>query len=171
MDIVRRNRKAKVVATLGPASSSREMIEKLSRAGADVFRINMSHASHDLMRDLVARIRQVEASVGRPIAILGDLQGPKLRVGLFAEGKAVLEPGQTFTLDNNPEPGDTTRVHLPHPEILASVEAGHRLLIDDGKLQLKAVATEPGKIICTVVTGTKISDRKGVSLPDTDLPV
>ncbi|PHP66089.1 pyruvate kinase [Zhengella mangrovi] len=171
MNAARRIRKAKVVATLGPASSSREMIEKLSRAGADVFRINMSHASHDLMRDLVARIREVETAVGRPIAILGDLQGPKLRVGTFAGGKAALEPGQTFVLDDRDEPGDSTRVHLPHPEILASVEPGHRLLIDDGKLQLKAVSTEPGRIICTVVTGTKISDKKGVSLPDTDLPV
>ena len=168
---MRRNRKAKIVATLGPASSSAEMIRKLHEAGADVFRINMSHASHDLMRELVGLIRQVERDIGRPIAILGDLQGPKLRVGKFAEGKAALTPGQAFTLDDNPEPGDATRVHLPHPEILQSVEPGHRLLIDDGKLQLVAEACDGKSIRCKVVTGTKISDKKGVSLPDTELPV
>jgi pyruvate kinase len=168
---MRRNRKVKILATLGPASSDEAMIRKLFDAGADVFRINMSHASHDLMRELVARIRRVEKDVGRPIGILGDLQGPKLRVGKFANGAVELEPGQTFTLDNRQEPGDKTRVFLPHPEILASVEPGHRLLIDDGKLALRCDATDGQALTCTVVAGTKISDKKGVSLPDTDLPV
>lgn len=168
---MRRSRKVKILATLGPASSEEHMIKRLFEAGADVFRINMSHADHDLMRTLVGRIRNVEREVGRPIAILADLQGPKLRVGKFANGSETLSAGQTFTLDNNPEPGDATRVFLPHPEILASVEAGHRLLIDDGKLQLRAIETDGTKIVCTVISGTRISDRKGVSLPDTDLPV
>jgi pyruvate kinase len=123
------------------------------------------------MRTLVKRIRTVEQGVGRPIGILADLQGPKLRVGKFANGKETLEVGQAFTLDSDPTPGDSTRVYLPHPEILASVEPGHRLLIDDGKLQLKAVKTDGKTIVCTVVAGTTISDKKGVSLPDTDLPV
>src|SRR5690606_572778 len=109
--------------------------------------------------------------VGRPICILADLQGPKLRVGKFANGSEALAPGDTVTLDDDPTPGDATRVHLPHPEILRSVEPGHRLLIDDGKLMLRAVETDGRRIVCTVVSGTKISDRKGVSLPDTDLPV
>jgi pyruvate kinase len=103
---VKRGRKVKILATLGPSSSTEEMIAKLHNAGADVFRINMSHASHDLMRDLVKRIRAVEKSIGRPIGILADLQGPKLRVGTFANGSVELEPGQTFTLDSNEEPGD-----------------------------------------------------------------
>jgi pyruvate kinase len=168
---MRRSRKVKILATLGPASSEEHMIKRLFEAGADVFRINMSHADHDLMRTLVARIRKVESEVGRPIGILADLQGPKLRVGKFASGSVELVPGQTFTLDNDATPGDSTRVHLPHPEILKSVEAGHHLLIDDGRLKLRAVETDGKKIVCTVISGTKISDRKGVSLPDTDLPV
>ena len=134
---MRRNRKAKILATLGPASSEEAMIQKLHEAGADLFRINMSHASHDLMRTLIQRIRAVEARCGRPIGILADLQGPKLRVGKFAEGKVELKPGQTFTLDSNEALGDATRVFLPHPEILQAVKAGHRLLIDDGKLHLR----------------------------------
>jgi len=168
---MRRSRKVKILATLGPASSDEETIKRLFEAGADVFRINMSHTDHDAMRALVARIRNVEKDAGRPIGILADLQGPKLRVGKFAKGSEELKIGQTFTLDDDTTPGDGKRVHLPHPEILKSVEPGHRLLIDDGRLQLKAVKADGKRIVCTVVSGTKISDRKGVSLPDTDLPV
>ncbi len=168
---MRRNRKVKILATLGPASSEEAMIQKLHEAGADLFRINMSHASHDMMRTLIERIRSVEKKSGRPIGILCDLQGPKLRVGKFANTKVTLTPGQTFTLDNNEAPGDENRVYLPHPEILEAVKAGDRLLIDDGKLALKAVEVDGKKIVCTVVAGTSISDRKGVSLPDTILTV
>lgn len=168
---MKRNRKVKILATLGPASSEEAMIQKLHEAGADLFRINMSHASHDVMRMLIGRIRAVEARCGRPIGILADLQGPKLRVGKFAEGKVDLKVGQTFTLDSNDAPGDNTRVYLPHPEILEAVKPGHRLLIDDGKLHLDAVKCDGKSIVCTVISGTKISDRKGVSLPDTLLGV
>lgn len=168
---MKRNRRVKILATLGPASAEEEMIQKLHEAGADLFRINMSHASHDVMRTLISRIRSVEARCGRPIGILADLQGPKLRVGKFKDGKVDLVPGQTFTLDNRDEPGDATRVFLPHPEILESVKAGDRLLIDDGKLHLRADEVDGTKIVCTVIAGTKISDRKGVSLPDTLLGV
>ncbi|MGQ5719447.1 pyruvate kinase [Pseudochrobactrum asaccharolyticum] len=168
---MRRARKVKILATLGPASSEEAVIEKLFEAGADVFRINMSHADHDLMRELVRRIRNVERKLGRPIGILADLQGPKLRVGKFKDGKVELTPGQIFTLDDNETPGDETRVFLPHPEILQAVQAGDRLLIDDGRLALQAEATDGKSIRCKVISGTKISDRKGVSLPDTTLPV
>ncbi|MCU0830952.1 MAG: pyruvate kinase [Rhizobiaceae bacterium] len=168
---MKRARKVKILATLGPASSEEHQIQKLWESGADAFRINMSHCSHDLMRTLVGRIRAVEARVGRPIAILGDLQGPKLRVGTFANKGEDLKPGQFFTLDDNPAPGDATRVHLPHPEILSSVEPGHRLLIDDGKMQLVCEETDGKALTCRVVSGTRISDKKGVSLPDTTLPV
>ncbi|TCT42827.1 pyruvate kinase [Martelella mediterranea] len=168
---MRRYRKVKILATLGPASSEEEQIQALHEAGADLFRINMSHASHDLMRTLIKRIRNVEARCGRPIGILCDLQGPKLRVGKFMDGKVELEIGQTFTLDDNEEPGNEKRVYLPHPEILQSVQPGHRLLIDDGKLQLRAEKCDGKSIECTVIAGTTISDRKGVSLPDTLLGV
>ena len=168
---MRRNRKVKILATVGPASSEEPMLRKLFEAGADVFRINMSHSSHDLMRELVRRIRNVELAVKRPIGILCDLQGPKLRVGKFENVKVELTEGQTFTLDDNPAPGNTERVHLPHPEILQSVQPGHRLLIDDGKLALLAEASDGKSIRCKVISGTVISDKKGVSLPDTVLPV
>ncbi|WP_136660870.1 pyruvate kinase [Nitratireductor sp. XY-223] len=168
---MKRLRKVKILATLGPASSEEDMIQKLHEAGADLFRINMSHSSHDLMRTLIERIRTVEKRCGRPIGILADLQGPKLRVGKFADGAVELLPGQTFTLDKDESPGTAMRVHLPHPEIFAAVEPGHRLLIDDGRLQLKAETSDGDTIVCKVVSGTKISDRKGVSLPDTTLGV
>lgn len=168
---MRRARKVKILATLGPASSDEAVIEKLFEAGADVFRINMSHADHDLMRELVRRIRNVERKLGRPIGILADLQGPKLRVGKFKDGKVELTPGQIFTLDDDETLGDENRVFLPHPEILQAVQAGDRLLIDDGRLALQAEATDGKSIRCKVISGTKISDRKGVSLPDTTLPV
>ncbi|MCO5064660.1 MAG: pyruvate kinase [Rhizobiaceae bacterium] len=168
---MRRSRKVKILATLGPASSETVMIRKLFDAGADTFRINMSHTDHETMRTLVGRIRAIEDEVGRPIGILADLQGPKLRVGKFANGKEELAVGQTFILDDDPTPGTSERVQLPHPEILTSVQPGDRLLIDDGKLQLKAVTVDGRKIVSKVIAGTRISDRKGVSLPDTDLPV
>ena len=166
---MKRGRKVKILATLGPASNNEEMIGKLYEAGADVFRINMSHSSHDMMRELVQTIRNVEKRAGRPIGILADLQGPKLRVGMFKEGKVVLEQGQTFTLDDDPTEGDTTRVYLPHPEILEAVQPGHRLLIDDGRLALVAEQSDGKSITCKVVSGTNISNKKGVSLPDTTL--
>ncbi|MGN6551187.1 MAG: pyruvate kinase, partial [Pararhizobium sp.] len=166
---MKRLRKVKILATLGPASSEEEMIEKLHQAGADLFRINMSHTSHDLMRTLIERIRAVEERSGRPIGILADLQGPKLRVGKFKDTTVHLEIGQTFTLDDDETPGDNTRVFLPHPEILQAVRPGDRLLIDDGRLALRAEKCDGKSIVTTVVSGTKISDRKGVSLPDTTL--
>lgn len=168
---MRRQRRIKILATLGPVSSDSAMIRKLFEAGADVFRINMSHTPHDKMRELVKTIRNVESSYGRPIGILVDLQGPKLRVGAFADGGVQLKNGEAFTLDSNPEPGDGARVHLPHPEILAALRPGHALLIDDGKLKLIAEETSSERAVTRVVVGGRISDRKGVSLPDTDLPV
>ncbi|WP_196260569.1 pyruvate kinase [Pelagibacterium limicola] len=168
---MRRNRRVKILATLGPASSDQSVIEELVRAGADVFRINMSHASHDLLRETVAKIRSIEKSAKYPIGILVDLQGPKLRIGRFADGAVTLAKGETFTLDASDAPGDKTRVHLPHPEILSAAKPGERLLLDDGKIELRVTACSPEAINCEVVYGGKLSDRKGVSLPDTILEV
>ena len=167
---MRRLRRTKIVATLGPASSGQSVIAKLFTAGADVFRINMSHTSHERMRELVAAIRAVETEHGRPIGILVDLQGPKLRVGSFANGPATLIKGETFVLDGDSRPGDAARVHLPHPEIFAAVEPGHTLLLDDGKIRLVATEVEGERIVTRVEVGGKLSDRKGVSLPDTVIP-
>lgn len=168
---MRRLRRVKILATLGPASGEEETIEELARAGADIFRINMSHASHDLLVETVKRIRSVEARIGHPLGVLVDLQGPKLRVGTFEGGSAMLASGDTFTLDGSKTPGTKERVNLPHPEILDSVGVGDRLLLDDGKIELKATKTGSGSIETTVVHGGKLSDKKGVSLPDTLLGV
>ena len=168
---MKRDRRVKILATLGPASSDPETIEKLFRAGADVFRINMSHTNHERLAALVATIRSIETRVGRPIGILADLQGPKLRLGAFADGPVDLAAGALFVLDGDPTPGDAKRVRLPHPEILEAVEVGHHLLIDDGKVKLRCVEKRGHTIVATVVVAGRVSDRKGVSLPDTDLPI
>ncbi|WP_439924671.1 pyruvate kinase [Nitrobacter sp. JJSN] len=168
---MRRLRRIKILATLGPASSDSAMVRRLFEAGADVFRINMSHTTHDKMRELVATIRNVEGSYGRPIGILVDLQGPKLRLGSFADGPVQLNNGDTFVLDSDKTPGDNTRVHLPHPEILTALRPGHTLLLDDGKVRLIAEETSSERAVTRVVVGGRMSDRKGVSLPDTDLPM
>jgi pyruvate kinase len=146
------------------------MIARLFQAGADVFRINMSHTTHERMRELVVSIRAIEAEHGRPIGILVDLQGPKLRVGSFAAGPVMLTKDAVFALDADPTPGDATRAHLPHPEIFAAVQPGHTLLLDDGKIRLTALEVAPQRILTRVEVAGKLSDRKGVSLPDSVLP-
>ena len=168
---MRRLRRCKILATLGPASADQGTIAALHRAGADVFRINMSHADHDGMRERIAMIRAVEQEVGRPIGILLDLQGPKLRVGTFRDGGALLAKNDVFTLDSDSTPGDATRVFLPHPEILRALAPGHAVLIDDGKIRLRVVEAFPDHATAVVEVPGRISNRKGVSLPHTDLPV
>jgi pyruvate kinase len=166
----RRSRRVKIIATLGPASADRETLSTLFEAGADVFRINMSHASHDAMREQVAMIRSLEEVHNRPIGILVDLQGPKLRLGQFANGGAEVHKADAFVLDADAAPGDATRVQLPHPEILSSLEAGHRILIDDGKVMLRVTEAEPTRAVTVVEVAGRLSNRKGVSLPDTTIP-
>jgi pyruvate kinase len=164
---MRRQRRTKIVATLGPASSDQATIERLFVAGADVFRINMSHTPHDAMRGYVKAIRAIEQKLSRPIGILVDLQGPKLRLDTFKDGGVQLVEGETFVLDADKKPGDGRRAHLPHPEVLAALESGHRLLVDDGKVQLVVTEATPSRAVTRVVVGGRVSDRKGVSLPDT----
>ena len=168
---MRRNRKVKILATLGPASASPEMIEKLFMAGADVFRINMSHTNHELLAQYHGIIRKLEARIGRPIGILADLQGPKLRIGTFAQKEVTLTPGESFTLDSDATPGDASRVHLPHPEIFASVKLGDNLLLNDGRIRVEVTGLEEGRIQTRVIYGGILSARKGVNLPDTVLPL
>jgi pyruvate kinase len=170
MQLQVRRRRVKIIATLGPASADRKTIAALFAAGADVFRINMSHASHDVMRERVATIREVEEETGRPIGILVDLQGPKLRLGTFANGAVNLHHGEAFVLDGDPTPGGQSRVYLPHPEILNSLAKGHRILIDDGKVMLRVAAAEGGRALTVVEVAGRVSDKKGVSLPDTTIP-
>ena len=166
-----RSRKVKILATLGPASSDAGMIRQLMLAGADAFRINMSHGDQKQKAKLVEAIRALEKEFGRPSTILFDLQGPKLRVGHFAGGKAVLEKGQKFVLDRDEKAGDATRVELPHPELFEAIRSGANLLIDDGKVRLNVLEADGNRIVTEVKVGGTVSDNKGVNVPDVVVPI
>ncbi len=166
-----RRRKVRVLATLGPASRSPEMIRKLYLAGADAFRVNMSHGAHEDHAQSIAAIRALEKELNRPTTILADLQGPKLRVGTFRDGIVTLNKGDLFILDRDPAPGDDTRVCLPHREIFEALEPGTRLLIDDGKLVLRVQKASLDVIETLVEVGGALSDRKGVNVPDVVVPL
>ena len=168
---MRRHRSVKVVATLGPASSDYETIKELYMAGADVFRLNMSHGSHGQVKIWHETIRMVERDVKRPIAILADLQGPKLRVGSFAGGKAELKANDLFRLDMSDNKGDAKRVQLRHKEIYSVLKPGSSILINDGKIRLKVLEGGANYLNCKVVVGGMISNNKGVNIPDTVLPL
>lgn len=168
---MRRERKVKIVATLGPASSSPEKLRELHDAGVDTFRINMSHADHDTLNSLVTEIRSIEKECKRPIGILADLQGPKHRLSTFTDDSIELTVGSEFVLDSNDIAGDTSRVYLPHPEIFEATKQGHRLLLDDGKVRLRCLSNDGKRIVTQVEVGIGLSSRKGVSMPDSDLSV
>jgi pyruvate kinase len=164
-------RKVRIVATLGPASVDPAFIERLYEAGADVFRVNMSHSSHEVLKERHTAVRAVEKRVGRPIGLLVDLQGPKLRIGTFAQGRVTLASGEAFRLDLDPVPGDATRVCLPHRKIFAALAPGASLLLDDGKLRLEIREAGSDFASTTIRVGGVLSDHKGVNLPDTVLPI
>jgi pyruvate kinase len=169
--IAPRSRKVRVLATLGPASNTPEMIRKLYLAGADAFRINMSHGAHAEKAVVIAAIRAMEKELGRPTTVLVDLQGPKLRVGTFAEGAVELPVGALFVLDHDPTPGDASRVRLPHREIFAALEPDARLLLDDGKLVLRVLDVAPDRILTRVEVGGRLSNHKGLNVPDVIVPM
>jgi pyruvate kinase len=168
---MRRERHVKIVATLGPASSDLPSIQALFAAGADVFRLNFSHGTQQQHQERVEIIRRIERESGRPIAILLDLQGPKLRVGSFASGPVTLEAGADFRLDLDAAPGTAARAPLPHPEIFAALKPGAELLLDDGKLRLRVEQCGPGFARTCVINGGVLSDRKGVNVPGVVLPL
>jgi pyruvate kinase len=168
---MRRLRSAKIVATLGPASAGRERIQALFEAGVDVFRLNFSHGSHDDHRKLFDHIRGIESDTGRPIGILADMQGPKLRLGNFAEGRIELAAGAHFRLDLDDRVGDQSRAPLPHPEIFQAIEPGTELLIDDGKVRLKVIECGPDYAETECLVGGTLSNHKGVNVPNVVLPI
>ena len=168
---MRRQRNIKIVATLGPSSSDYETIKALHLAGADVFRLNMSHGAHEEIAERHKVIRQIEAELNSPIAILADLQGPKLRVGPFENGFEELTENGKFRLDLRDDVGTKSRVQLPHPEIFQALHEGAHLLINDGKIKLMVEKCGPDFADCLVVNGGEISDRKGVNVPDVILPL
>jgi pyruvate kinase len=168
---MRRQRSAKIVATLGPASGAPKAIAALFEAGVDVFRLNFSHGERDEHKARIAAIRGLEQKVERPIGIMADLQGPKLRLGKFAKGKIALKIGQKFRLDLDKAPGDTTRAPLPHSEIFAALDRGTEILLDDGRVRLDVVKHGKDFAETTVRAGKELSDRKGVNLPGAILPL
>jgi pyruvate kinase len=168
---MRRRRSAKIVATLGPASSTPERIAALFEAGVDVFRLNFSHGTREDHRARFEAIRRVESVTGRPIGILADLQGPKLRLGTFAEGRIELTAGARFHLDLGREAGDENRAPLPHPEIFQALRPGTELLLDDGRVRLQVEACGVGFADTRCLVGGALSDRKGVNVPNVELPL
>ena len=168
---MRRLRKAKIVATLGPSSSERATILALAQAGADVFRLNFSHGTHEQHKARLELIRAIETEIDRPIGVLLDLQGPKLRIGTFSAGSIHLSAGQHFSLDMSDQPGDETLVSLPHPEIFAALQIGSELLLDDGRVRLEVLSCNPRQAATVVRAGGALSDRKGVNVPGVVLPL
>ncbi len=166
-----RARKTRIVATLGPASTSREEIERLFLAGVDVFRLNFSHGTHEDHKARYDVIRQIEKDLGHPIGIMADMQGPKLRVGKFKDGKIALTIGQTLRFDLSDEPGDEKRVQLPHPEIIRAMNVGDRMLMDDGKVQTIVREKGDSHLIVEVTGGNALSNNKGVNVPGVILPI
>jgi pyruvate kinase len=166
-----RARRARIVATLGPASRDPARVRELATAGADVFRVNFSHGSHDDHARSIQTVRQAEAAVGRPLAVLADLQGPKIRLGEFADGVVRLKTGQDLRLDLKSTPGDASRVGVPHPEVFAALRSGAQVLLDDGKVRLRVVAHGPDYADTIVEAGDQLSDHKGVNLPNLSIPI
>ncbi|HVN00485.1 MAG TPA: pyruvate kinase [Caulobacteraceae bacterium] len=166
-----RKRRTRIVATLGPASREPAMVEELAETGVDVFRLNFSHGSHDDHAAALAAVRAAEAKLGRPLAALADLQGPKFRLAAFAGGRIDVAPGQTIRLDLDDAPGDRRRVGLPHPEVFRVLRPGMLLLVDDGKVRLEVRRADARSADAEVTAGDALSDHKGVSVPGVTIPV
>lgn len=171
MPLINRTRKTKIVATLGPASNTPEMIETLFLTGVDVFRLNFSHGTTEDHARRLSIIRDLEKKYARPIAVIADLQGPKLRIGKFKDGSIALTIGQRLRLDLDPALGDATRVNLPHPEIISAINVGAYVLCDDGKVRLKIEEKGADFLVTSVVSGKKLSNNKGVNIPGVVLPI
>jgi len=168
---MRRQRAVKIVSTLGPASSSREVIQRLFEAGADIFRLNFSHGTHEEHAERYRYIRELEAKYGRPVGVMADLQGPKIRVSNFAAGRIELKNGAAFVLDADTTPGDEHRVSISNPEILSALEVGHDLLLDDGKIRLEVTDVAASRVETKVLVGGPLSNHKGLNIPGAFLPI
>lgn len=166
-----RARRARIVATLGPASRAPGTVKALAQAGVDVFRLNFSHGSHEDHAAALKAVRGAEMALQRPLGVLADLQGPKLRLGRFRDVEIAVTPGQRLRLDLDETPGDETRVCMPHPEIFKALREDHLLLLDDGRVRLKVVKRHDTWADVEVLSGSKLSDRKGVAVPQAVIPV
>lgn len=168
---MKRARRGRIVATLGPASRAPGTVKALAQAGVDVFRLNFSHGSHDDHAAALKAVRGAEMALQRPLGVLADLQGPKLRLGRFADVEIAIKPGHTMRLDLDPTPGDESRVQMPHPEIFNALREGNLLLLDDGRVRLRVNRRSDTWADVTVESGSKLSDRKGVAVPEAVIPV
>lgn len=168
---IRRYRQTKIVATLGPASGSPEMMRALFEAGVDVFRLNFSHGEHAAHAKNVETARNLEKELGRPIALLADLQGPKLRIGLFKDGKIALSEGMAFRFDLDDALGDETRVQLPHPEVIEAMSVGSEILLDDGKVRVEITGKDKNGLDAKIISGAALSNNKGFNIPGVVLPI
>ncbi|MFY8163416.1 MAG: pyruvate kinase, partial [Brevundimonas sp.] len=168
---MKRARRARIVATLGPASRAPGMVKALAQAGVDVFRLNFSHGSHEDHAAALKAVRGAELALKRPLGVLADLQGPKLRLGRFADVEIDIKPGHKMRFDLDPTPGDATRVQMPHPEIFKALRTGMLLLLDDGRVRLRVNERDDTWADVTVESGSKLSDRKGVAVPEAVVPV
>ena len=169
--MIRRYRQTKIVATLGPASNSAEKIKELFETGVDLFRVNFSHGDHTTHEKTISTIRDVEKQCNRPIGVLADLQGPKLRIGAFKSGSADLKIGQKFQFDLDPAEGDDTRVCLPHEEVIYTMDVGSDILLDDGKVRATVVEKTDKALVTEIKTGQTLSDNKGFNIPGVVLPI
>jgi len=169
--MMHRDRATKIVATLGPASSSEAVIEQLFLKGVDIFRLNYSHGNHEIHANNIAIIRALEQKHSRPIAILQDLQGPKLRIGRFESGPIILKNGDSFSLAQSHDLGNQHQISFPYPEILQKCNVGDILLLDDGKIKLEVTKCLDQIVTTKVIVGGKLSDNKGVNLPNQSLPL
>jgi len=166
-----RGRNTKILATLGPATSTKDVIQSIVDMGVDAFRLNMSHGTKEDHAQRIELIREIESERGRPIGILVDLQGPKIRIGSFAEPTVLVETAQTFVLDTNSAPGNAQRVQLPHPELFGAIAEGAEILLNDGRVRLVAKTVTSDQIVCEVQLGGELSAAKGVNVPGTVLPI
>ncbi len=168
---MRRNRQTKILATLGPASDSPKKIKELFEAGVDLFRLNFSHGDHETHRKTAQYIREIEKETGRPIGIVADLQGPKLRIGEFKEGQIILKEEQSFRFDSDPALGDKNRVNLPHPEVLSILEEGSLIFLDDGKIRARVTKKGSDYVEVQIKSGYTLSNRKGLNIPGAVIPI
>ncbi len=164
-------RHTKIVATIGPATSSKDQIKALAQAGVNMFRLNFSHGTHDDHRVVAARIREVEEEIGRVLAIMADLQGPKLRIGKFKDGRIELKPDQMFRFDLDQAPGDETRVNLPHPEIMKVLEKDSLIFLDDGNVRARITKKGKDYVEAVIRAGSHLSDKKGLNVPGVLIPI
>lgn len=164
-----KRRRTKIVATLGPATESQEAIEQLIAAGVNVFRLNMSHGDHATHRRAFRRVRAAAAAGVEPVAVLADLCGPKIRVGRFPGGQVVLEEGTRVTVTTRDVPGSAVLIPSQYAGLADDVRPGCRILLSDGLLTLRVESVEATEVVCTVIHGGVLKDRKGINLPDVEV--